>query len=124
MQIAVYDAINGIDVNEIKTIGRANSTVRTPQQTDTARLWAAVDIADENHVARHVLPPHASLVDNARVLALANIVVTDCLISSFDSKYTYNLWRPYHAIRLADTDGNPLTEPDPTWTSLNPAPPF
>jgi len=42
----------------------------------------------------------------------------DALIAIFDAKYTYNLWRPYHAIRLADTDGNPLTDVDPTWTAL------
>src|SRR5262249_51392652 len=25
---------------------------------------------------------------------------------------------PFHAIRLADTDGNPATDADPTWNSL------
>ncbi len=42
----------------------------------------------------------------------------DAFIAVFDAKYTYNLWRPYHAIRLADTDANPLTDPDPSWTAL------
>jgi hypothetical protein len=115
------------DVNEIQAIGGATSSVRTFDQTQTAKLWAAVDVSDENQVARAVLPPGASLVDNARILALANIVVADCLIASFDSKYTYNLWRPYHAIRLADPTINPLLQTDPTWTtwtSLIPAPRF
>ncbi len=112
------------DVNEIKAIGGTTSTSRTATQTQIAKLWAAVDVSDENQVARDVLPPGASLVDNARILALANIVVADCVTASFDSKYTYNLWRPYHAIRLADTDGNPLTDADPTWTPLIPTPRF
>ena len=60
----------------------------------------------------------AGLVDNARLFALLGIETCDALIAVFDAKYTYNFWRPYHAIRLADTDGNPLTEPDSTWTSL------
>lgn len=33
-------------------------------------------------------------------------------------------WRPITAIREADTDGNPATTPDPTWTSLIDAPGF
>ncbi len=36
----------------------------------------------------------------------------------FDCKYTYNFWRPYHAIRNADLDGNPATTADPDWDSL------
>lgn len=60
----------------------------------------------------------ASLVDNARLFALLSMTSCDALIAVFDAKYTYNLWRPYNAIRLADTDGNALTVPDPAWTSL------
>jgi len=59
-----------------------------------------------------------------RILALINIAGEDALIAGFDSKYAYNLWRPYHAIRLADTDGNPDTEADPAWDSLFIAPRF
>lgn len=40
----------------------------------------------------------------------------------YDAKYHYPSWRPLHAIRRADTDGNPLTEPDPTWQPLRPTP--
>jgi hypothetical protein len=121
---ALTSAAYAADVNEIQAIGGAASTVRTPEQTQIAKLWAAVDLSDENQVARSVLPAHASLVDNARVLALANLTAADCLIASFDSKYTYNLWRPYHAIRLADTDSNPLTAADPTWVPLIGTPRF
>ena len=35
-----------------------------------------------------------------------------------ESKYYHQLWRPITAIRAGDTDGNPNTEPDPTWTPL------
>jgi hypothetical protein len=105
------------DVNEVKAIGRVDSTTRTADQTSLAKVWAAPDL-NEFRVAQQVLPPNASLVDNARLLALLGIEECDALIAVFDAKYTYNFWRPYHAIRLADTDGNPLTDPDPTWTSL------
>src|SRR5262249_54026772 len=39
-------------------------------------------------------------------------------IACFEAKYTYNFWRPVTAIRAADTDGNPATVADPTWTPL------
>jgi hypothetical protein len=31
-------------------------------------------------------------------------------------------WRPSTAINLADTDGNPATDPDPSWAPLRPNP--
>ncbi len=40
------------------------------------------------------------------------------------SKFVYGLWRPVTAIRQADTDLNPATEPDPTWLPLIPTPPY
>jgi hypothetical protein len=112
------------DVNEVKAVGRFDSAIRTAEQTQLALLWQAAGVVDENRVARSVVPPENSLVDNARLFALLNITACDALIAGFDSKYAYNLWRPYHAIRLADTDGNPETVADPAWNSLFPAPRF
>jgi hypothetical protein len=37
------------------------------------------------------------------------------MIAQADGKYFWNLWRPVTAIREADTDGNPATEPDRQW---------
>ena len=65
-----------------------------------------------------------SLVSDARLFALLNIATADALISCWDAKYAYNLWRPVTAIRAADTDGNPDTEPDATWTPLLATPNF
>ena len=36
----------------------------------------------------------------------------------------YGFWRPITAIQLADTDGNPATTADPTWTPLLTTPPY
>jgi hypothetical protein len=70
------------------------------------------------------VPADNDLVDNARLFALLNMAACDSLIASMESKFAYNLWRPHHAIRLADTDGNPATEADPQWTALILAPRF
>lgn len=112
------------DVNEVKLIGSVSSAVRTAEQTLVARLWHAAAIADENRMVRSILPPGNSLVENARLLAAANIAACDAFEASMESKFAYNLWRPHHAIRLADTDENPLTEADPGWTALILAPRF
>jgi membrane-associated phospholipid phosphatase len=110
------------DVNEVKAIGRVDSAIRTETQTQLSLLWAATSPLDENAVARSVAPRRYALVDTARFFALINFAACDGMIAGFDAKYHYGFWRPFHAIRLADTDGNPATEPDPLWTSLIPAP--
>ena len=112
------------DVNEVKEIGRVNSSTRTQDQTDLARLWQAVGGVDLNRAVRSVVPDGNSLVENARLFALANFALNDALIVSMASKFEYGLWRPHHAIRLADADGNPATEGDPEWTALILAPRF
>src|SRR4029453_1731379 len=104
---ALASAEYAADVNEVKAVGRATGSTRTAEQTDLARLWHAVSPADENATFNSLLPPGLELVDRARILALVNLAMADAYIYIFDAKYTYNLWRPYHAIRLADTDGNP-----------------
>jgi hypothetical protein len=121
---ALSSAQYAADVNEVKAIGRFDSALRTPTQTQLALLWQAVGVIDENRAIRPLVSDSNRLVDNARIFALINIAAADATIAGFDSKYTYNLWRPYHAIRLADTDGNPDTDPDPTWNSLFIAPRF
>jgi hypothetical protein len=87
-----------------------------------ARLWQAVGPIDENRAARSVVPASNSLVENARLFALLNMVVCDALIASMDSKFAYELWRPHHAVRHADVDGNPATVAEPTWHGLIVAP--
>ncbi|MCI0626380.1 MAG: vanadium-dependent haloperoxidase [Acidobacteria bacterium] len=50
--------------------------------------------------------------------------MADGYISSFDTKYHYNYWRPITAVREAATDGNPNTIADPTWTPSVTTPPI
>jgi ASC-1-like (ASCH) protein len=50
------------------------------------------------------------------------MALADGYIGGFEAKYHYNYWRPVTAIQLAETDGNPDTEADLTWTPLVPTP--
>ena len=106
--------------NEVKSLGFINSTTRTAEQTETGQFWNG-NIQDLwNEIGQTAaLQRHLNLENSARLFALLNISLADTAIAFFEAKYTYNFWRPVTAIRLADTDGNPQTEPNPTWLPLS-----
>ena len=58
------------------------------------------------------------LSENARLFALASTAVADGGIVAWDTKFTYDFWRPVTGIREADADGNSNTDSDPTWEPL------
>ncbi len=99
------------------TVGDVNSTERPQDRADVARFYAVSSPSYLlNLAARQVaLAQGRSLSHNARALALINMAINDSLVSSFFTKYQYNFWRPETAIHLGDTDGNPRTDPDPTF---------
>ncbi len=110
--------------NEVKTLGERNSTARTAEQTEIAFYWrdqagTYTPAGRWAQIAEEVLAQGGySTATNAWVMGVLNFVQADGAIAAWDAKYTYGAWRPVTAIRLADTDGNPLTEADPNWNSL------
>jgi hypothetical protein len=118
------------DLNEVKLLGRVDSTARTEEQTNASRLWSGVGTTTGffsvwNNVARDVvLARQLSLVEAARVFVLVNVSIHDALQTTQASKFVYGMWRPVTAIRAADTNLNPETEPDATWSSLIVTPPY
>jgi hypothetical protein len=118
------------DFNETKTLGAANSAVRTAEQTLVARLWAPVGTSTAfwhvwNQVVGYVARSrNLTGLDAARVYALVNMAHHDALMTSFTGKFLYGFWRPVTAIREAHTDGNDATERDAVWTPLIPTPPY
>jgi len=114
-----------LEVLDVKTIGQKVSATRTADQTESANFWAATANSFWNRAAVTASQErNLTLSENARLFALLNIAQADALIVCWDSKLFYNLWRPITAIRLADTDLNPDTTPDPTWESLINTPPY
>ena len=116
---ALTSALYTRDFNETKAYGSAASAVRTPAQTAIAYFWNANAINQLNQALQDAAIQHnMDLLDTVRLLAAGNMVPTDAGMACFDSKYTYQFWRPVTAIRNADIDGNPATTADPAWTPL------
>jgi hypothetical protein len=113
------------DFNQVKELGRLDSTARTPEQTSEALFWTDHDLRQWNDgMLRLAVARGLDLVQTARMLAMAHVAGGDAMIACFDAKYHYWFWRPYQAIPLADTDANPRTVPDPSWTPLGATPNF
>jgi hypothetical protein len=105
--------------NEVKSLGLITSTTRTADQTQIGQFWNG-NIQDFwNEIAQTAaLTHHLNLEQSARLFALLNISLADTTIAFFDTKYTYDLWRPVTAIQMADTDNNPDTAQDSAWIPL------
>ncbi len=120
------------DVQYTESVGGANSTTRTPEQTQTAHFWADVSGKSTtppghmNEVAQSAALSHGlGLLQDARLFALLNIAEGDAGISCWDTKYFYHFWRPVTAIRDPNISSvNAQLTANPRWTSLWVAPPF
>ncbi|MGA5500203.1 vanadium-dependent haloperoxidase [Streptomyces umbrinus] len=113
------------DVAEVKAMGAASGSARTPAQTETALFWND-NVPRQYQAAFRDLATrrHLDLDDSARMFALLNASAADAAIACWRGKYDHAYWRPITAIRLADTDGNPATTPDPAWSPLVATPPY
>lgn len=122
------------EVQRLGGDGITTPTERTEEQTQIGLFWAydgtpslcapprlynqlAVTIADQMSTG---------FVDLTRLLALVNVAMADAGIASWESKYTYQFWRPVTGIRESDEgtgptgdgDGNRHTRGDATFVPL------
>jgi hypothetical protein len=117
--------------NEIKSVGAADSTTRTPEQTTTAIFWTANVVRQYNTLARSLATRLSLDVPRtARLVAMINEVGADAMIAMMDAKYHYVFWRPVTAIDPTSVsndgfgpvpgfdDGNPATVEKPGWRPL------
>ena len=115
------------DFNEVKSLGGDDMTTpsaRTAEQTEIALFWWESSPLKWNRIARTVSGDRGLTPwENARLFGLLNLALADGYIAMVDTKNHYNYWRPVTAIQNGDTDGNPDTLGDSTWTPLRGTPP-
>jgi hypothetical protein len=118
-------------VNEVKALGRFDSTTRTAQQTQIGWFWA--NDLDGTYKPPGQLLAHTRIVAEqrgvtdptrlARLFAHVSMAMADAGIAAWDMKYrtSIDLWRPQTAIQQAANDGNPATDPDAVGDPVQPA---
>jgi hypothetical protein len=112
-------------INQVKSLGAADSGVRTADQTQIAQFWYPSSTVNWNDVARAIVLQHNLTPEQeARVFALVNTAMADARVAAWDTKFApttpqqaatgqyYDFWRPITAIQ----------ESDPSWTPLLPTP--
>ncbi|MEU4623362.1 vanadium-dependent haloperoxidase [Actinoplanes sp. NPDC023801] len=119
--------------NDVKSLGKSDSTTRTPDQTVAAFYWAN----DANgtykppgqllsHTWAIAQPRITSPLQLSQLFTRVSFAVADATISAWNHKYDtpVDLWRPISAIRRAGEDNNTATEPDAGWQPLGATPCF
>jgi hypothetical protein len=114
------------DYNEVVEVGAGASQARPTDRSDVARLYASLlAVGTWNRAAQQLAEAAPlSLEEHARVFALLNMSLSDALVTNFESKYHYRLWRPETAIRAGDVDGNSRTTGDSTFVPFVATPCF
>jgi hypothetical protein len=113
------------DFDEVKSLGSLTSTIRTGEQTNVARFWlTSAPVVWDGALRAVAVARGLDESEAAHAFALVNIAGADAAIACWDAKYAFNFWRPITAIRLADSDNNPLTTADTTWVPLVATPNF
>ena len=120
---ALDSAAYAADLNESKSYGRATGSARTEAQTEAARFHTDPPPFYWTRNLRQFGTSQPTLADNSRLMAMLWVAHSDGTIACFDSKYTYNAWRPTTAIQLADSATNPATAAEADWAPLMPTPP-
>lgn len=102
------------DLAEVRAYGRADSTVRTARQTDTATFWLGSSLTLYTGILRAALvQSDRSTAWRAALVAVFHVALVDTQIATSDAKYAYLRWRPVTAIRA---DG------EPGWSPLHDTP--
>jgi membrane-associated phospholipid phosphatase len=115
---AVTDKKFADDLSEVKSLGgdgKTTPSARTDDQTQIALFWWESSPLKWSRIARTVaVNKGLSQWENARLLAVLNMALTDGYIAMVASKNYYNFWRPVTAIHISG---------DASWTPLLPTPP-
>jgi hypothetical protein len=104
---------------EVALIG--NAAIPDAAKLATFNFWALSGGTNQPpgawlQVTREVsITKNLSLEKTARLFALVSMGLSDSVAPTYMTKFTHQFWRPATAIREADTDDNPNTNPEAGW---------
>ena len=109
---------------EVQAVGARDSTQRPPDRTKVALFYAEFgDAPLWNQIGRQLARERRqTLAENAHTFALLNVALHDLVVTLVETKYHYHFWRPETAIVAGALDGNPRTQPEPSFVPLVPTP--
>ncbi len=110
------------DFNLTKSYGAQKSTRRTPQQTEIGLFWTDGPGQVVRALRSLIESQNLNTISAARMSAMACVSIADAFTASMSAKYHFAFWRPYTAIRNADSSVNPSTIADTAWIPLAPTP--
>jgi hypothetical protein len=113
------------EFNEVKALGAATGSSRSPEQSEVAAFFTDNAILLGYRTMRTIaMDEDLSIVESARLFGMVGISTGDAVIGCWDNKAHWSNWRPITAIREAGNDGNPDTTPQDGWLPLLPTPPY
>ena len=114
----VGSAAYAVDYEEVRTMGAATGSARTPEQTAIATFFSHNVVSEYRDSLCRYLDDHPmGLLPTTRLFARIDAAVATAFIRTWRLKYDVGFWRPFQAIPQADADGNGATAAQPGWTS-------
>jgi hypothetical protein len=104
------------ELDEVRSLGRIDSTERTEEQSFIAKFWFTSVVPLLQQTLRRGIERTDALADRVELVALFYIGQVDSQIASAETKYHYWHWRPVTAVRE-----DPVA-PEPAWTPFETTP--
>ncbi len=97
---AVTSAQYAKEYAEVKALGAATGSTRTPEQTALATFYIPNPVEIFNRTFRTISTSMSlGVADQARLYAMLNLAGADALINCWDDKEFWHFWRPVTAIQ-------------------------
>jgi hypothetical protein len=113
------------ELEEVRLLGASDSATRTADQTLTAQYFAEIPFGPMEAGLRDLVTRDGlDISESARLMAATNTAIADAIGTAWNAKLRYLWWRPFHAIREVDDDGDSATVADPAWSPLITNPPY
>jgi hypothetical protein len=104
------------ELDEVRSLGRLDSTDRTEEQSFIAQFWFTSVVPLLQQSLRRGIERTDALADRVELVALFYIGQVDSQIAGAETKYHYWHWRPVSAVR-EDPEA-----PEPGWTPFETTP--